>query len=128
MLNKGSVLYYSILFYIFFTTSLSNIMIRLHFAYFESKNYISMEEFSYIESYVLQKTIQAFRKEKLKPFSLTSKLGDIEVRMDDEIAWIFYNFETKRYARLDYDLVFDTSMSYVYLEEGEFSFVDKVAD
>jgi len=103
-------------------------MIRMHYAHYESKHYPSLEEFSYVESFVLQKTIQAFQEEQLKPFYLTSTLGEIDVRIVDETAWIFYNFETKRYARLDYDLVFNSCMSYVFLEEGEFSFVDKVAD
>jgi hypothetical protein len=128
MSNKAAILYYTLLFYLFFILIFSDLMVRLHFAKIEFKQYPSLEMFSYIESFVLQETIQSFRREKLKPFIVNTNQGQVHVRFSDEVAWIFYDLDLKRYARLDYDMVFDSTISYVYLDLGEFSFVDKVVD
>jgi hypothetical protein len=128
MMRRANVLSLSILVFLYFSHAYVHMLISLNQRQFEETTFIQVDTFSYWESLVLQKTIEAFRNERLTNFTLQSKLGQVVVVFDDEIAWIRFDSTPVRYARMDYDLVFDSCMSYRYIEASLFPTVDKAHD
>lgn len=128
MIRRANVVALSLLMFLFFSQRYTQILISLNHRRFEEQTFEQLEAFSYWESHVLQLVITNFRKEHLNNFSLHSKIGRVDVVYDDEIAWIRFDANPARYARMDYDLVFDSCMSYRYIEESLFPTVDKAHD
>lgn len=125
-MRKGHILiFYLTLFIVFLEIYTNNIIILNHKIY-ELNNLSSLEEFSYIESEVLIKIVKMFHEYKMEDFILESSLGIINVYFDDEIAYIKFNFNEPVFAKLEYDLVYDSCYNYDIISEALFPIVDKI--
>lgn len=125
-MRKGHILiFYLTLFIVFLEIYTNNIIILNHKIY-ELNNLSSLEEFSYIESEVLIKIVKMFHEYRMEDFNLESSLGIINVYFDDEIAYIKFNFNEPVFAKLEYDLVYDSCYNYDIISEALFPIVDKI--
>jgi hypothetical protein len=75
---------------------------------------------------VLIEIIQKFHTYKMEDFVYNSELGIVYIYFIDESTYIYFDFESSVYARLDYDLVFDSCYNYELINEGLFPVVDKI--
>ena len=94
--------------------------------YFELNNYDYISTFSYIESDILIKTINNFYQYKLEDFVEKTELGSVYVNFIDEVAYIKFDFEKPVFARLNYDLVYNSCINYELIIEALFPVVDKL--
>lgn len=121
---------YIILFYLFiFTAFLSLYEINLKILKQKQIEYLYrtyLINFSYIESEVLIQTIDKFYRYKMDDFVYESELGDIYIYFLDEIAYIEYRFESIIFAKLDYDLIYNSCVNYEIISEALFPVVDKL--
>jgi len=124
-MKKGYVLiFYLTLFIVFLELFMNNVKILNH-KIFERVNMSRLEEYSYIESEVLIKVVKLFHEYRMEDFNIESSLGVVNVYFIDEVAYIKFNFNETVYARLDYDLVYDSCYNYDIISEALFPIVDK---
>lgn len=102
-------------------------VIRMH-ASIEENRYPAMERFSLLESLVLSATIKNFHAYRFDPLTFKFTEGEVKVSFLDESAYLFFAFEEPLYARLDYDLVFDSALAYGFIDESEYLLIDKNPD
>jgi hypothetical protein len=125
-MKKGHILiFYLTLFIVYLELYVNNIKILNH-KIFESVNIIKLEEYSYIESEILIEIIKMFHEYRMEDFTIESSLGRVNVYFVDEVAYIKFNFNEPVYARLDYDLVYDSCYNYDIISEALFPIVDKI--
>lgn len=110
---------------LFIELYLTNINIISNHQY-ERAFYHQLERFSYIESYVIQETIEQFNRYKFDEIRIESNLGFVYIVFIDETAYIHYDFDNQVYAKLEYDLIYDSALSYDILSEALFPSVDKI--
>lgn len=93
---------------------------------FETNNYAKLENFSIVESYVLTNLIYLLHTYQLE--NINYIINEVEIRciFIDESVYITYLYETPIYAKLDYDLVFDSAMDYNYISASEALQIDKI--
>jgi hypothetical protein len=124
-MKKGQILLlYITLFIIFLELYINNVKILNHKVY-EIINMSKIDEYSIIESEIIMKIVEMFHEYKMEDFVQDSKLGIINVYFIDESAYIKFNYENLIYARLDYDLVYDSCYNYDIISEALFPIVDK---
>lgn len=119
------LLFYLVLFIVFIEAYSLNIKIISQKAY-EYLKISELNEFSFIESDVLIKVIHKFHIYKTDDFVYETDLGSVYVYYLDEVAYIKYDFEKSIYARLDYDLVYDSCYNYELIDGALFPVVDKL--
>lgn len=102
-------------------------IIQMHYE-FERLNSRGIERFSLLESYVLTQTIKHFHAYKNEELHFEFREGDVIVSLIEETAYLYFDFENPIYAKLDYDLVFDSAINYVYIDESEYLLIDKNTD
>lgn len=125
-MKKANVLYlFLTLFISFIELYTINVNILQQKAY-EYKHIQYLNEFSLIESDVLIAIINKFHTYKMEDFEIVSNLGNVNIYYMDEIAYIHYDFEINVFARLEYDLVYDSCFNYELINEGLFPVVDKI--
>jgi len=125
-MKKANVLFVFLIFFISFIEVYSiNINILQQKAY-EYENIKYLNEFSLVESDVLIAVIEKFHKYKMEDFEINSDLGYVYVYFIDETSYIHFDFKISVYARLDYDLVYDSCYNYELINEGLFPVVDKI--
>jgi len=125
-MKKANVLFVFLIFFISFIEVYSiNINILQQKAY-EYKHIKYLNRFSLVESDVLIAVIEKFHKYKMEDFEINSDLGTVYVYFVDETSYIHFDFEISVYARLDYDLVYDSCYNYELINEGLFPVVDKI--
>ncbi len=108
----------------FITLYLVNLDIASNIFY-ERIHYHHLERFSFIESFAIQKTIKQFHNYKFDPFIIETSLGEVYVVFIDESAYLHFDFENDVFAQLDYDLVYDSALTYDIIPEALFPSVDK---
>lgn len=81
---------------------------------------------SMIESSVIVETVNKFHTYKMENFTFESELGMVYVYFADEIAYIKFEYEDDIFARLHYDLVYDSAYDYELIPEALFPIVDKI--
>lgn len=119
------LLFYLVLFIVFIEGYSINIKIISQKAYEYSK-ISELNKFSFIESDIIIKVIDKFHKYKMEDFVFESELGLVFVYYLDEIAYIKYDYVKPIYARLDYDLVYDSCYNYDLIDVALFPVVDKL--
>lgn len=125
-MKRASVLFVFLIFFISFIEVYSiNINILQQKAY-EYKQIEYLNEFSLVESDILIAVIDKFHSYKMEDFEVESELGIVYIYFIDEISYIHFDFEIDVYARLDYDLVYDSCYNYELINEGLFPVVDKI--
>jgi hypothetical protein len=125
-MKKANVLVLYLVYFIIFIEIYSiNITILQHKIY-ENQYIYKLNQFSLIESAVLIEIIQKFHTYKMEDFVYNSELGIVYIYFIDESTYIYFDFESSVYARLDYDLVFDSCYNYELINEGLFPVVDKI--
>lgn len=125
-MKRASVLFVFLIFFISFIEVYSiNINILQQKAY-EYKQIEYLNEFSLVESDILIEVIDKFHSYKMEDFEVESELGIVYIYFIDEISYIHFDFEIDVYARLDYDLVYDSCYNYELINEGLFPVVDKI--
>ncbi len=125
-MKKGHILiFYLTIFIIYLELYTNNIKILNH-KIFERVNLTRLEEYSYIESEVLIRVVKLFHEYRMEDFNIESSLGVINIYFIDEVAYIKFNFNEPVYARLDYDLVYDSCYNYDIISEALFPIVDKI--
>jgi len=125
-MKKAKVLFLYLLFFLLFIEIYSiNIVILKQKAY-EYKHIDYLTLFSYIESDVLIQIIDKFHVYKMENFEIETELGLVYIIFLDESAYIHFDFETSVFARLDYDLIYDSCYNYELINEALFPVVDKI--
>jgi len=125
-MKRASVLFVFLIFFISFIEVYSiNINILQQKAY-EYKQIEYLNEFSLVESDILIEVIDKFHSYKMEDFEVESELGIVYIYFIDETSYIHFDFEIDVYARLDYDLVYDSCYNYELINEGLFPVVDKI--
>lgn len=125
-MKKASILFFFLIIFVYFL-ELFEINIKiLNQKYFELNNYDYISTFSYIESDILIKTINNFYQYKLEDFVEKTELGSVYVNFIDEVAYIKFDFEKPVFARLNYDLVYNSCINYELIIEALFPVVDKL--
>ncbi len=125
-MRKGNILFaYLIFLTIFIEIYTLNLKIITHKAT-EYKMILELNNYSFIESEVLIKTINRFQEYKMEDFIHESNLGLVYIYYFDEIAYIKYDFNKGVYARLNYDLIYDSCFDYEIIPEALFPIVDKI--
>jgi hypothetical protein len=125
-MKKASILFFFLIIFVYFL-ELFEINIKiLNQKYFELNNYDYISTFSYIESDILIKTINNFYQYKLEDFVEITELGSVYVNFIDEVAYIKFDFEKPVFARLNYDLVYNSCINYELIIEALFPVVDKL--
>jgi len=125
-MKKGYILiFYLTIFIIYLELYTNNIKILNH-KIFERVNLTRLEEYSYIESEVMIRVVKLFHEYRMEDFNIESSLGVINIYFIDEVAYIKFNFNEPIYARLDYDLVYDSCYNYDIISEALFPIVDKI--
>lgn len=125
-MKKASILFFFLIIFVYFL-ELFEINIKiLNQKYFELNNYDYISTFSYIESDILIKTINNFYQYKLEDFVEITELGSVYVNFIDEEAYIKFDFEKPVFARLNYDLVYNSCINYELIIEALFPVVDKL--
>ncbi|MHB8096588.1 MAG: hypothetical protein ACYDEI_02935 [Erysipelotrichaceae bacterium] len=125
-MKKASILFFFLIIFVYFL-ELFEINIKiLNQKYFELNNYDYISTFSYIESDILIKTINNFYQYKLEDFVEKTELGSVNVNFIDEVAYIKFDFEKPVFARLNYDLVYNSCINYELIIEALFPVVDKL--
>lgn len=125
MKRANLLLFFLILFLFFLELFEINLKI-LNQKTFELNNFKVINTFSYIESDILIKTIDKFYTYKLEDFNLETELGYVYVTFLDEVAYIKFDFAKPVFARLDYDLVYNSCVNYELIPEALFPIVDKL--
>lgn len=126
MRNSSLFTFYLIAFSQFLKLYLVNIDIQSSYIY-ESSHYHQLENFSFIESYAIQKTIKQFSDYKFDSITIETNLGYVYITFIDETAYLHYAFENDVYGKLDYDLVYDSALAYDIISEALFPSVDKIS-
>lgn len=125
-MKKANVLFVFLIFFVSFIEVYSiNINILQQKAY-EYKHIEYLNEFSLVESEVLIEIIDKFHNNKMEDFEIDSDLGNVYVYFFDETSYIHFDFDISVYARLEYDLVYDSCYNYELINEGLFPVVDKI--
>ena len=125
-MRKGNILFaYLIFLTIFIEIYTLNLKIITHKAT-EYKMILELNNYSFIESEVLIETIKRFQEYKMEDFIHESNLGLVYIYYFDEIAYIKYDFNKGVYARLNYDLIYDSCFDYEIIPEALFPIVDKI--
>lgn len=125
-MKKGHILlFYLTLFIVFLEIYINNIKI-LNQKIYEVLNMPKLLEYSLIESEVLITVVRMFHEYKMDNFSMESTLGIVNIYFIDEVAYIKFNFDEPIFARLDYDLVYDSCYNYDIISEALFPIVDKI--
>ena len=106
----------------------SLIVIQLSNRYYESLRYNEVNRFSMIEAYTLSKTVHAFHDYAFDPIEFTINEGSVRIVFMDEKAHISYLLKEPLFAELHYDLVFDSTINYEFIELDEASWIDKQGD
>lgn len=117
-----------IVYFLFFTHTISNYAIINSQEAFENQMQHKLMRFSLIESYIISETVHYFDAYELKNSSYSFSEGEVNVFMIDEKAYIEYAFNPSVYACLSYDLVFDTSLDYEIISKENFSIIDNMTD
>lgn len=102
-------------------------VIQMHSG-FENAHRREVERFSLMESYVLTQTIKQFHAYKNETLLFEFQDGKVIVIFIDESAYLFFDYEKPIFSRLDYDLVFDSALNYIYIDESEYLLIDKKLD
>ena len=126
MKSSSLITFFLYLFTQFISLYLTNIRIVSNLQY-EIMLYNQLERFSYIESYVLQESISQFNRYKFDEIIIETNLGMVYVIFEDETAYIHYDFEKEVFAILEYDLIYDSALSYNIISEALFPSVDKIS-
>ncbi|HCT63164.1 MAG TPA: hypothetical protein DIC19_03590 [Erysipelotrichaceae bacterium] len=92
---------------------------------YETSHYHQLENFSYIESYAIQKTIKQFSDYKFDSITIETNLGHVYIIFIEETAYLHFDFENAVYGKLNYDLVYDSALAYDIIPEALFPSVDK---
>jgi len=124
MRNFSFFTFFLYMFVQFITLYLVNLDIASNIFY-ERIHYHHLERFSFIESFAIQKTIKQFHNYKFDPFIIETSLGEVYVVFIDESAYLHFDFENDVFAQLDYDLVYDSALTYDIIPEALFPSVDK---
>lgn len=95
--------------------------------YYERAHYHKLERFSYIESYAIQKVVMQFNDYRFESIFIETSLGLVTIFFIDESAFLHFDFENEVFARLDYDLVYDSTLAYDIIPEALFPSVDKIS-
>lgn len=124
-MRKGNILLFYLVIFTFFLQIVDiNIKIfnQKYYEYYHSK---TITLFSIIESNVIIETIHRFYNYKMEDFILETELGFVYIYYFDEIAYIKYDFESPVFAKLKYDLIYNSSIDYELITEALFPVVDK---
>jgi len=125
-MKKGNLIFiYLLIFTLFLNLVDINLKIFNH-KYYEFYHSKSIINFSIIESNVLRQTIDKFYRYKIEDFILETDLGTVYIYYFDEIAYIKYDFTLPVYAKLEYDLVYNSCINYDLIPEALFPVVDKL--
>lgn len=92
----------------------------------ESVHFKEMERFSITESYVLTHLVKQLHDYQLDDMNFTLDDVIVQCRFIEESVYITYLYEIPIYARLDYDLVFDSALDYTYISSLEALQIDKI--
>lgn len=87
-----------------------------------------LNRFSMIEMDVIHQTVKKFVDYKMDDFSLSYEEGEVSIKMIDEQAIIFYDFNEDIYAVISYDLVFDTGVDYEIVDAKTYHTIDNFKD
>ncbi len=124
-MKKANFLLFFLVLFVFFL-ELFEINIRiLNQKYFELFNSSYINTFSFIESDILIKVIDKYYRYKFEDFVEETEFGRVYVTYIDEVAYIKFDFEKPVFARLDYDLVYNSCINYELIPEALFPVVDK---
>jgi len=125
-MKKSNILLFFLIIFVFFL-ELFEINIKiLNQKYFELYNYSYINTFSLIESDILIKVIDKYYRYKFEDFIEETELGRVHVTYLDEVAYIKFDFEKPVFARLDYDLIYNSCINYELISEALFPVVDKL--
>jgi len=125
-MKKANVLFVYLIFFIFFLEIYTiNIAILEQKAY-ELKHIEYLSKFSFIESDILIQIINKFYEYNMDNFEIETELGIVYIVFIDESAYIHFDYEISVFARLDYDLVYDSCYNYELINEALFPVVDKI--
>lgn len=125
-MKKANVLFIYLIFFMFFLEIYTiNIAILEQKAY-ELKHIEYLSKFSFIESDILIQIINKFHEYNMDNFEIDTELGIVYVVFIDESAYIYFDYEIAVFAKLDYDLVYDSCYNYELINEALFPVVDKI--
>lgn len=124
-MKKANLLLFFLILFLFFLELFEINVKILNQKIYELNNTYNISTFSYIESDILIKTIDKYYRYKLDDFNLETELGNVFVTFLDEVAYIKFDFEKPVFARLNYDLVYNTCINYELIPEALFPIVDK---
>lgn len=125
-MKKANVLLFFLIIFVFFLELFELNIKILNQKYFEFYNSSYLNTFSLIESDILIKVIDQYYRYKLNDFDKETELGRVIVIYLDEVAYIKFDFENPVFARLDYDLVYNSCINYELIPEALFPVVDKL--
>lgn len=125
-MKKANVLLFFLIIFVFFLELFELNIKILNQKYFEFYNSSYINTFSLIESDILIKVIDQYYRYKLNDFDKETELGRVIVIYLDEVAYIKFDFENQVFARLDYDLVYNSCINYELIPEALFPVVDKL--
>lgn len=124
-MKKANLLLFFLILFLFFLELFEINVKILNQKIYELNNTYNISTFSYIESDILIKTIDKYYRYKLDDFNLETEFGNVFVTFLDEVAYIKFDFEKPVFARLSYDLVYNTCINYELIPEALFPIVDK---
>lgn len=124
-MKKANLLLFFLILFLFFLELFEINVKILNQKIYELNNTYNISTFSYIESDILIKTIDKYYRYKLDDFNLETELGNVFVTFLDEVAYIKFDFEKPVFARLNYDLIYNTCINYELIPEALFPIVDK---
>lgn len=125
MRKANALLFILILFFLFVELFEMNLKI-LNQRYFELLNSKYLSQFSYIEANVLKQCIDLFYQYKMNDFVIETEMGDVYIYYIEEIAYIKFNFDVPVFAKLEYDLIYNSCINYEIISEALFPIVDKL--
>lgn len=125
MRKANALLFILILFLLFVELFQMNLKI-LNQRYFEFFNSKYLSQFSYIEANVLKQCIDLYYQYKMNDFVIETEMGDVYIYYIEEIAYIKFDFDVPVFAKLEYDLIYNSCINYEIISEALFPIVDKL--
>lgn len=125
MKNSSTLIFFIYAYIQFLNFHRLNLDIVINFNY-EQSNLHRLETFSFIESYAIQRAISQFNDYKFDSIIIETSLGDVYINYVDETAYLHFAFENEVFAKLEYDLVYDSALAYDIIPQALFPSVDKI--
>ena len=92
---------------------------------FEQEHYQEIQAFSLLESKTIYEIVKRMEDYKLDDFTLIYNNIHVKITILDELILIVYDLIEPIYARLDYDLVFNSSLDYQIISYETYEYLTK---